>query len=77
MAQKQTPEPVQFDSLLADLRKLFEAIAAQHKYWEVRVHGSDGRARIEVIYQGGSYSYRHPPAIMQAGSVIHIKPEPK
>ena len=42
---------VQVDRLLLDLRTVIEAVAAKHKFWEVRVHGSDGIARIEVIYQ--------------------------
>lgn len=52
-------QAVKLDRLLLDLRTLIEATAAQHKYWEVRIHGSDGKARLEVIYQGATYSYRN------------------
>ena len=55
---------VQLDRLLVDLRALLEPLAAQHKYWEVRIHGSDGRARVEVIYQGATYNYRHDDGVM-------------
>lgn len=54
-----TDKAVQLDRLLVDLRALLEPLAAQHKYWEVRIHGSDGRARVEIIYQGATYNYRH------------------
>lgn len=52
-------KPVHLDRLMLDLRTTIEQAATQHKYWEVRIHGSDGRARVEIIYQGATYNYRH------------------
>lgn len=47
-----------FELLLIDLRKIIEATANQHKFWEIRIHGGKGLARVEVHYQGDSYNYQ-------------------
>lgn len=49
---------VNVDMLIRDVRRQVEQLAEQHKYWELRIHGSDGQARIEVVYQGDKYDYR-------------------
>lgn len=45
------PESLHLDPLFADLRVRLNELAHKHKYWEVRIHVSDGIARIETICQ--------------------------
>jgi hypothetical protein len=44
-------EPNPLDPLLGDLRRLIIDLMDKHQYWEVRIHGSDGLARVETIRQ--------------------------
>lgn len=50
-------KPVSFERMLRDLRPLLESLAMQHRFWEIRIHGGQGMARVEVIYQMDSYRY--------------------
>lgn len=52
-----TNKTVNFERLLLELRPLLEKTAERNRFWEIRIHGSDGRARLELIVQGATYSY--------------------
>ena len=39
------------ECLLVDLQTAIEKIRVDHRFWEVRIYGSDGQARVEIIVQ--------------------------
>lgn len=56
--------PASKDRLLLDLSKLMDDLSAKHRYWEIRLHRSDNRIRLEVIFQGDTYEAK-PPQLQQ------------
>lgn len=51
MAEPNRLDPLLVDQLLKKVGGLIIELSADHKYWEVRIHGSDGIARLETICQ--------------------------
>jgi hypothetical protein len=51
MAEPNPLDPLLMDQLLRKVGGLIIELSANHKYWEVRIHGSDGIARLETICQ--------------------------
>jgi len=39
------------DRLVYDVRTAIEKVRIDHRYWEVRIYGSDDQARVEIIVQ--------------------------
>jgi len=39
------------ERLVGDLQRVIEELQVDHKFWEIRIHGSDGIARLEIVFQ--------------------------
>lgn len=56
----ESPDEIDVDELVERIRTHAITLIGQAKYWEIRIHGGDGRARIEVIQQTEPVVYRRP-----------------
>jgi len=39
------------ECLVNDVEAAIEKLRRDHRFWEVRIYGSDGQARVEIIVQ--------------------------
>lgn len=51
---------IDVDELVAQLRCHALHLIAHAEFWEIRIHGGNGKARIELIQQTEPVSYRRP-----------------